>query len=1287
MADMTAPSGQAPAVAPPREVFGMPIPGSLITADIREASYYQEYQENVAKHRRFLAGETGSSQDLPAPKPAKPARKPKPTSKKAWINILQYLIHRFGNPNAGSVTSFGTVISFTDALSASSSDKSWNLILRLKTRRIFRKLESFVGGRVVVCSSLRSLKSKRTIEFRAKRSSKIISLGHYPIMLASSHTVESKTDIKSLTHYPCVGFNSLVHSFRALSALRRSGLRTASTTAKPCQGDSSEFYLITGKANFSEFTQTNQFARAVSSIPEIVHKYIDQRMNEAVKVAIQLQSDRLYDEAKKENDEFLKIIDENMQKIIKEQVKEQVKVQISKILPKIDQIVNEQLEAEVLTRSSNSSKTSYAVAAYLSEMELRKILIKKMEGNKSIHRSNEQRNLYKAFVEAYESDKIILDIYRYTVTLKRRYDNDADKDEEPSAGSDRGSKRRREGKEPESASAPQEKATRSAGKSTQGSKSRQTSVSESATTEEPMQTTFEMEEPSHPEFETGADDQPIVEPSQHPEWLKVDTLTPKLLAGPTYELMKGSCKSLVELEFFLEEVYKEMTDQLEWVNPEGASSRKYTTSVTKTKAVDYRHIKWIEDLVPRTMWIQEPIGYDKHALWGISHWGRKRQQFYGFAVNRKSARDVYSKRRIITVTELKIAPHSRHRGYVTASCSRKADKSNSQRTLFFQRLSSNVYKKHRNPKACGRPLTRCRKLLEEAQPNKAGYISKTKLMRIDELHKFNDGTLIDVRTALDDRLMGRTFMKRPPKECYDLIENMTANHNDWDTSAQQSESSSSITSSFDPEIIVLKAEMAEINKNLMRVLQVNQQVKAVTPNCEACGGPHSFSDCPATVGQTQNVYAAGAYQGNSYNLKVKFLRSKDETPEVVIKFIQQIQVGINKTVRYVRTDNGTEFVNHTLTEYYERIGIFHQKTVPRTPQQNGVVERRNRTLVEAARTMLIFSKAPMFLWAEAMATAYKLRPRTKSGSCNSLCTPTNKELEILFKPMFDEYMEPPRAKRLVPPAQAVQALVNLAGTPSSTTIDKDAPSPSISPSSSALQSHSSHQGVAAEPNSMEDHTIAPVENNTFWIYKVKLDEYGDVLKNKARLVVKGYLQEEGIDFEESFALVACSEAICIFIANAASKNMTIYQMDVKKAFLNGELKEEVYVSQLEGFVDPDHPTHVYRLKKAFWSSKKQKSTAISTTEAEYIAMSRCCAQILWMRSQLTDYGFDFNKIPLYFDHRSAIALCCNNVQHSSSKHIDIRHHFIREQVERGVVELYFVTTDYQLVDIFTKALP
>nr|GEW27700.1 reverse transcriptase domain-containing protein [Tanacetum cinerariifolium] len=113
--------------------------------------------------------------------------------------------------------------------------------------------------------------------------------------------------------------------------------------------------------------------------------------------------------------------------------------------------------------------------------------------------------------------------------------------------------------------------------------------------------------------------------------------------------------------------------------------------------------------------------------------------------------------------------------------------------------------------------------------------------------------------------VGGTFMKRRPEECYDLIKNMTAHHNDWDTSAQWSESSSSINSSSDPKIVALKAEMAKINKNLMKILQINQQVKEVTPSCETCGGPHSYNDCTATVGQTQNVYVAGAYnQGGNY---------------------------------------------------------------------------------------------------------------------------------------------------------------------------------------------------------------------------------------------------------------------------------------------------------------------------------------------------------------------------------------------------------------------------------------
>ncbi|GJT47288.1 ribonuclease H-like domain-containing protein [Tanacetum coccineum] len=109
-------------------------------------------------------------------------------------------------------------------------------------------------------------------------------------------------------------------------------------------------------------------------------------------------------------------------------------------------------------------------------------------------------------------------------------------------------------------------------------------------------------------------------------------------------------------------------------------------------------------------------------------------------------------------------------------------------------------------------------------------------------------------------------------------------------------------------------------------------------------------------------------------------------------------------------------------------------------------------------------------------------------------------------------------------------------------------------------------------------------------------------------------------------------------------------------------------------------------RRVSWQSKRQKSAAISNMEAEYISLSSCYAQVLWMRLQLTDYGLGFNKIPMYYDNKSDIALCCNNVQHSRSKHIDIRFHFIKEQVENGLAELYFVNTKYQLADIFTKPL-
>ncbi|GJY34640.1 retrovirus-related pol polyprotein from transposon TNT 1-94 [Tanacetum coccineum] len=365
---------------------------------------------------------------------------------------------------------------------------------------------------------------------------------------------------------------------------------------------------------------------------------------------------------------------------------------------------------------------------------------------------------------------------------------------------------------------------------------------------------------------------------------------------------------------------------------------------------------------------------------------------------------------------------------------------------------------------------------------------------------------------------------------------------------------------------------------------------------------------------------------------VKFLRSKDETPIFVINLLKQLQVGLNKTVRFVRTDNGTEFVNKNLTYFYERVGITYEKTVLRTPQQNGVVERRNRTLVEAAWTMLIFSKAPLFLWAKAVAIACYTQNRSLIHTLHNktpyelvhdkkpdlslqrifgaLCYPTNDSEDLpklkakadieffvgytpnrkgyrIYNKQTRQIMETIHVTFDELTEQTAPVHYSLGPNPilltpgpiSSGLVPNSAPAiPYVPPTNKDLE-------LLFQPMFDEYFETPTGDHQMTHVPAVKLDEYGDVLKNKARLVAKGYRQEEGLDFEESFAPVARLEAIKIFLANAATKNITVYQMDVKTAFLNGKLKEEVYVSQPEGFVDPDRPHHVYRLKKALYGLK------------------------------------------------------------------------------------------------------
>nr|GEW99327.1 hypothetical protein [Tanacetum cinerariifolium] len=431
---------------------------------------------------------------------------------------------------------------------------------------------------------------------------------------------------------------------------------------------------------------------------------------------------------------------------------------------------------------------------------------------------------------------------------------------------------------------------------------------------------------------------------------------------------------------------------------------------------------------------------------------------------------------------------------------------------------------------------------------------------------------------------------------------------------------------------------------------------------------------------------------------VHFLRTKDETPEVIKSFLKKIFVRLQAPVIIVRTDNGTEFKNHVLKEYLDSVCITHETSAAKTPQQNGLVERRNRMLVEAARTMLMFSHAPLFLWAEAIATACytqnhigKLSAKGDIGffigySASSVAyrvfeleltyapstiTPqraSERDLDILFEPLHNEYLggRPSEAPRTIPAAPVLQNLqapiasmyiqdsaptpTNSSNTPvSSRSSLRASPLPTaqqqrnLTPSSTAFavdnvsnavfegdlfvnpfatpstkyvvsstryvdpsNMHTFYQPYPHDYQWKKDHPLEQVIEEpslpvltrnqlktdgdmcsyALTLFKNKHDEENTIIRNKTRLVVRGYRQEEGIDFEESFPLVAWMEAIRIFLVYAAHKGFTMYQMDVKTTFLYGSLKEDVYVCQPEGFIDFDHPSHVYKLKKSLYGLKQ-----------------------------------------------------------------------------------------------------
>ena len=801
---------------------------------------------------------------------------------------------------------------------------------------------------------------------------------------------------------------------------------------------------------------------------------------------------------------------------------------------------------------------------------------------------------------------------------------------------------------------------------------------------------------------------------------------------------------------------------------------------------------------------------------------------------------------------------------------------------------------------------------------------------------------------------------------------------------------------------------------------------------------------------------------------VIFLRKKSHAADEIISFIKKNEVLFNCRIRQLRSDHGTEFRNHTLEAFCEDHGVSQNFSAVRTPQQNGVAERRNRTLIEAGRTMMVEAGLPLSFWAEAVntacytqnrsilvkrhgKTAYEiLKGRTPDVSYfhvfGCVCYILNqRDPRTKFEPKADEgiflgYSNESKAYRVFNSKsksieESAHVKIDDDSYPSSridhpayildelTLCPSNEPSedliepivPDITPSADdslpvtdevslddqhddAMQNNDnvstddavpeSQLNLRTNPNhplsqvigdltagvrtrkqtssnfcmfvnfvsmilpskiqdamqhadwiqAMQDELLEFKRHNvwtlvprpsgktiigTRWVYRNKEDKDGVIIRNKARLVAQGFTQVQDLDYGETFAPVARIEAIRLFLAYASFKRVKVYQMDVKTAFLYGNLEEEVFLKQPPGFESPEFPDHVYRLDKAVyglkqaprawydtlatylisngysrgaidktlftkksvadlilvqiyvddiifgstseclsqefadimsqkfemsmmgemsfflglqvkqttdgisicqskyvaeilkkysftdckvahtpmstsnkvtadpsgqsvnpsnyrgmigsllyltasrpdimfatsmcaryqadpkeshlaavkrifrylkgtpalglwyprdspfdligytdadhagcpidrkstsggcqflghrlisWSSKKQVSVAISSTEAEYIAAGRCCAQILWIQNQLLDYGYKFTNTPIFCDNTSAISITKNPVQHTKTKHIEIRFHFLRDNAEKGKISIHFVPSPEQLADLLTKAL-
>ncbi|GKB62481.1 retrovirus-related pol polyprotein from transposon TNT 1-94 [Tanacetum coccineum] len=460
---------------------------------------------------------------------------------------------------------------------------------------------------------------------------------------------------------------------------------------------------------------------------------------------------------------------------------------------------------------------------------------------------------------------------------------------------------------------------------------------------------------------------------------------------------------------------------------------------------------------------------------------------------------------------------------------------------------------------------------------------------------------------------------------------------------------------------------------------------------------------------------------------------------MIIDFVNQVQRNLKAHILTIQTDNGTEFENEKLWAFYAKLGIVHQTLIARTPQQNGVVKHRNCTLVENRSIVhtrynktpyeLIRGQKPNIQYFHVFGSLYY--PTNNRDDLGNIKPKADIDLDNLFGPLYEEYYA--TSSQEVSDNSAANTLDNDHTSSSSSIIVEEDEAPQIV-SSSAEQVATEPKSPVLNENADEfvQEDVADFDGNVFynapptpvfeeaelsstyqdplnmqefhqkhhssdrWTKNNSIEQViGDPSKPvmtrnrlKTNAEVCMYALTDGIDFEETFAPVARLKAVRIFVAYAAHKSFSIYQMDVKTEFPNGPLKEEVFVHQPDGFVDPDFLNHVYRFKKALYGLKqaprawydKLSSFLIKhhfTKDADLAGCNDDCKS--------TSGGIQFmgDKLVSWSSKKQD----CRAMSTAEAEYVSLSACRAQEHVEKGTIELYFVGTEYQLADLFTKALP